>query len=78
MRGSQTSQVKRGAHADDSIKGHNYLTLAICYGVVSALSLIPLAYAFYKYLDAGNGSEIEEKAESVETPDVVEEKGLKV
>lgn len=29
----------------------NYLTLGICYGAVAILSLIPLGYAFWRYLE---------------------------
>lgn len=29
----------------------NYLTLGICYGAVAILSLVPLGYAFWKYLE---------------------------
>lgn len=29
----------------------NYLTLGICYGAVAILSLIPLGYAFWRFLE---------------------------
>lgn len=29
----------------------NYLTLGICYGAVAIASLLPLGYAFWKYLE---------------------------
>ncbi len=54
----------------NAIKGANMMTIAICYGVAAVLSLIPLGYAFWKYLDDGTGVIAEP-----ETPEEIDEKG---
>lgn len=41
------------------------MTIAICYGVVAAISLAPLGYAFWTYLDNGSGLPAEPETSSV-------------
>lgn len=53
------------------------MTMAICYGAVAAVSLVPLGYAFWKYLDDGTGVIAEpETPSSIMDEKGIEEKGV--